>query len=287
VRAAPSHPWPDPAVTGDPGHVPARPAVAVDDKERKLARATGKAKVHLLGAVTHVTGLVTGQDKVAESGKAPDPDPHHPRPASPRGHGLPRRGAGRPHRADVAVKKNGTRVMRNCEAVLYITSLAAGDASPEDLLARIRGHRTVEHLHWIRDVIWREDKSLIRTGNALQVMSASPTSSSPHSDTFAFSPGVRKLLYTTSSIESVNYQLRKVTKARGHFLTGDSVLKLLWLALIDIEDKRARERAARRQQVGKRSDQPAKLVEGQRVIGWREALAELDAAYPGRLRMTL
>jgi hypothetical protein len=44
--------------------------VAVDGKERKLAKAAGKAKVHLLGAVTHVTGLVIGQDRVAKSGKA-------------------------------------------------------------------------------------------------------------------------------------------------------------------------------------------------------------------------
>jgi putative transposase len=100
----------------------------------------------------------------------------------------------------------------------------------------------------------------------------------------AFSPAVRKLLYTTNSIESLNYQLRKVTKARGHFPTDDAVVKLLWLAIINIEDKRARERQARRQQTGKRSDQPARLVEGQRVMGWREALNELDNAYPGRLR---
>jgi hypothetical protein len=33
----------------------------------------------------------------------------------------------------------------------------------------------------------------------------------------AFTPPVRRLLYTTNSIESLNYQLRKVTKARGHF----------------------------------------------------------------------
>jgi putative transposase len=77
--------------------------------------------------------------------------------------------------------------------------------------------------------------------------------------------------------------LRKVTKARGHFPTDDAVVKLLWLAIINIEDKRARERLARRQQTGKRSD-PARLVEGQRVMGWREALNELDSAYPGRLR---
>ena len=107
-------------------------------------------------------------------------------------------------------------------------------------------------------------------------------------DTFtpfmAFTPAVRKLLYTTNSIESLNYQLRKVTKARGHFPTDDAVVKLLWLAIINIEDKRARERAARRQQTGKRSDQPARMVEGQRVMGWREALNELDTAYPGRIR---
>jgi len=100
----------------------------------------------------------------------------------------------------------------------------------------------------------------------------------------AFSPAVRKLLYTTNAIESLNYQLRKVTKARGHFPNDDAVVKLLWLAIINIEDKRARERLARRAQTGKRSDQPARLVEGQRVMGWREALNELDSAYPGRLR---
>jgi putative transposase len=100
----------------------------------------------------------------------------------------------------------------------------------------------------------------------------------------AFSPAVRKLLYTTNAIESLNYQLRKVTKARGHFPSDDAVVKLLWLAIINIEDKRARERAARRLVTGKRSDQPARLVEGQRVLCWREALSELDTAYPDRLR---
>jgi putative transposase len=100
----------------------------------------------------------------------------------------------------------------------------------------------------------------------------------------AFSPAVRKRLCTTNAIESLNYRLRKITKARGHFPTDDAVVKLLWLAIINIEDKRARERAARRAQTGKRSDQPARLVEGQRVMGWCEALNELDTAYPGRPR---
>ena len=50
---------------------------------------------------------------------------------------------------------------------------------------------------------------------------------------------MRKLLYTTNAIESLNYQLRKVTKARGHFETDDADVKLLWLAIINIEDKKA------------------------------------------------
>lgn len=62
----------------------------------------------------------------------------------------------------------------------------------------------------------------------------------------ACTPPVRKLLYTTNGIESLNYQLRKVTKARGHFPGDDAAVKLLWLAIINIEDKRARERAAKR-----------------------------------------
>jgi putative transposase len=83
----------------------------------------------------------------------------------------------------------------------------------------------------------------------------------------AFTPPVRKLLYTTDAIESLNYQPRKVTKARGHFPGADAVVKLLWLAIINVEDKRARKRAARRRETGKRSDQPARLIEGQRVMG--------------------
>lgn len=100
----------------------------------------------------------------------------------------------------------------------------------------------------------------------------------------AFTGPVRRLLYTTNGIESLNYQLRKVTKARGHFPGDDAVVKLLWLAIINIEDKRARERAAKREKKDKHAFTPARLVEGQRVAGWREALNELNIAYPGRIR---
>jgi hypothetical protein len=59
----------------------------------------------------------------------------------------------------------------------------------------------------------------------------------------AFPPMLRRVIYTTNSIESLNYQLRKIIKNRGHFPNDDAVIKLLWLAICTIEDKRARNRA--------------------------------------------
>lgn len=54
--------------------------------------------------------------------------------------------------------------------MLYVTSLTAQQASPADLLAYVRGHWSVEVLHWIRDVTYREDASRIHTGNAPRVV---------------------------------------------------------------------------------------------------------------------
>jgi predicted transposase YbfD/YdcC len=56
------------------------------------------------------------------------------------------------------------------QAMLYITSLTAEQASPADLLAYVRGHWRVEVTHWIRDVTYAEDASRVRTGNAPRVM---------------------------------------------------------------------------------------------------------------------
>ena len=46
---------------------------------------------------------------------------------------------------------------------------------------------------------------------------------------------LRRLVYTTNRIESLNYQLRKVLKTKGHFPGDEAVLKLLFLALRNIE----------------------------------------------------
>lgn len=54
---------------------------------------------------------------------------------------------------------------------------------------------------------------------------------------FAFERAVRRVVYTTNAIESLNYRLRKVTRARGHFPTNEAALKLLYLAIRNIEKK--------------------------------------------------
>ena len=54
---------------------------------------------------------------------------------------------------------------------------------------------------------------------------------------FAYPAEVRKIIYTTNAIESLNMQLRKVTKNRGHFPNDEAAMKLLYLALRDITAK--------------------------------------------------
>lgn len=54
---------------------------------------------------------------------------------------------------------------------------------------------------------------------------------------FSYPPEIRKAIYTTNAIESLNMSLRKVTKNRGHFPNDDAMFKLLYLALRNIAKK--------------------------------------------------
>jgi predicted transposase YbfD/YdcC len=66
------------------------------------------------------------------------------------------------------VVKKGKKTV---EVVYLITSDRS--ASPETLAAWVRGHWHIENkLHWVRDVTYQEDKSLVRTGNAPRVMAS-------------------------------------------------------------------------------------------------------------------
>ena len=54
---------------------------------------------------------------------------------------------------------------------------------------------------------------------------------------FDFPPEIRKVIYTTNAIESVNYSLRKLTRHRGAFPSDEALIKLLYLALRNISKK--------------------------------------------------
>jgi putative transposase len=79
-----------------------------------------------------------------------------------------------------------------------------------------------------------------------------------------FPPEIRKIVYTTNMVESINFQLRKVTKTRGHFPTDQSALKLLRLGARNISDKRGGDL-------------------GTGTQGWQIALNAIDIHFPGRL----
>ncbi len=53
---------------------------------------------------------------------------------------------------------------------------------------------------------------------------------------FAFPPEVRKIIYTTNAIESLNASVRKAVRNKGHFPTDQAATKLIWLALRNIVD---------------------------------------------------
>jgi putative transposase len=83
----------------------------------------------------------------------------------------------------------------------------------------------------------------------------------------AFDPAIRKIIYTTNAIESLNYQLRKVTKNRGHFPTDESALKILYLAIRNIGHHRGG-------------------ALGTGTHGWKQALNAFAVTFPGRLDPT-
>ena len=78
---------------------------------------------------------------------------------------------------------------------------------------------------------------------------------------FAHPPEIRKIIYTTNAIESLNMSLRKVTKTRGSFPNDEAAAKLLYLALRNIAKKWTRKP----------------------VLDWAAALNRFGILYEGRL----
>jgi putative transposase len=79
-----------------------------------------------------------------------------------------------------------------------------------------------------------------------------------------YPPELRKIVYTTNAIESINFQLRKITKNRGHFPDKDAAMKLLYLGLRNISSHRGG-------------------YSGTGTHNWRVALNTLVKIFPDRL----
>lgn len=80
----------------------------------------------------------------------------------------------------------------------------------------------------------------------------------------AFTPQIRKVIYTTNQIESINYQLRKITKTRGSFPSDEAAIKLVYLGIRNIETSRGGEL-------------------GTGTQGWHQALNAFAIQFPNRL----
>jgi transposase-like protein len=80
----------------------------------------------------------------------------------------------------------------------------------------------------------------------------------------AFPPDVRRVVYTTNLIESMNARLRKVTRNRGQFPSEQAALKVLYLAVRNLDEFRS-------PQVGTRSS------------GWKQALQAFTIYFQGRI----
>ena len=77
---------------------------------------------------------------------------------------------------------------------------------------------------------------------------------------FEYPPEIRKVIYTTNAIESLNMSLRKITKNRGSFPNEESAMKLLYLALTNASAK------------------------WNTIQSWKEALNQFEILWPERIR---
>ena len=88
-----------------------------------------------------------------------------------------------------------------------------------------------------------------------------------------FDSAIRKVIYTTNAIESVNFQLRKITKNRGHFPSDDAAVKLLYLGIRNIS--------------GRHIDSDELVLErglrGTGTYGWKAAMNAFSVTFGDRV----
>ena len=112
-RPHPLHPWLDPAVTGDPGHVPARHGVAVDGKERKGAKAGGRRSA----PAGRRHRYARHRDRAGQGGQVRQGERDHPLQAAA---GAPAAGAGRCHQRCDAGEQGNALFLREVKNAHYL-----------------------------------------------------------------------------------------------------------------------------------------------------------------------
>jgi len=85
---------------------------------------------------------------------------------------------------------------------------------------------------------------------------------------------IRRVIYTTNAIESMNFQLRKISKTRGHFPDDAAALKLLYLGIRRLEGRHID---------GDGRPVPAGQTRGTGTMGWTRALNDFAIRFPGKL----
>jgi transposase-like protein len=99
----------------------------------------------------------------------------------------------------------------------------------------------------------------------------------------AFPPEVRRVISTTNAIESLNYQLRKVTKNRGHSPNRPGRREAAAAGHLQHTGQTRRDRERERGLPSEQRRAQPRLVEGQIITNWRKALAQLTLAHPDRI----
>lgn len=84
---------------------------------------------------------------------------------------------------------------------------------------------------------------------------------------------IRKVVYTTNAIESINFQLRKITKNRGHFTSDDAAMKLLYLGVRHVSGR----------YIDGEGNVRAKGQRGTGTMGWKAALNHFAVIFGDRL----
>jgi len=77
---------------------------------------------------------------------------------------------------------------------------------------------------------------------------------------FQYSPAIRKIIYTTNTIEGYHRQIRKITKSKGAFASDNALLKLAYLAIQNMDK-----------------------VWNAKIKNWREMRAELIITFEDRI----